>query len=126
VRAWCYRPTARAQQLLSSVVAVESRDDVWVKDKQGHYWLFDFVCRRGEVKGTGKRDTPASLLLRACDAFAPRLCLGVPDERTLAVANSAPPRPGKLHNLQLRSPFLSLSISPPCSLFRIRCMLSHT
>jgi hypothetical protein len=57
----------------------------------GHYWLFNFVCRRADLNGKGPSDTPASLLLRACDAFASRPCLAVPDERTISLANTPPP-----------------------------------
>jgi len=63
------------------------RDGVFVNDKQGCFWLFDFVKYAGPSphKRTGGRpDTPASLLVRACNAFAERPCLAVPDLETLA------------------------------------------
>lgn len=50
-------------------------DELWVRDKQHIYWLHRHVCAG---KDLGRFDTPASLLLRACDAFAERPCLAVP------------------------------------------------
>ena len=56
---------------------------MWVHDKQGVYWLKEFVHYRsvGADPGTPRhgRNTPASLVRRACDAFGPRPALGVPD-----------------------------------------------
>lgn len=63
--------------------ATQVVDDEWVVDKQGIYWLKEFVHYKsvGADPGTTRhgRNTPASLVRRACDAFAPRPALGVPD-----------------------------------------------
>lgn len=73
-----------AQALLRLVD--KHRDGVFVNDKQGCFWLFDFVKYAGPSphKRTGGRpDTPASLVVRACNAFADRPCLAVPDLDTM-------------------------------------------
>ena len=56
-------------------------EDVWCNDKQGLHWLFDWVKYAGGPpfeRTNGKTNTPASLVVRACDAFEHRPCLGVP------------------------------------------------
>ncbi len=64
-------------------------DDVWVRDKQGPYWLFDYVRfarqRPPHDRTNGLTDTPASLVLRACDAYAGRFCLAVPESSLLSI-----------------------------------------
>ncbi len=65
-------------------------NDVFCLDKQGSYWLFDFVKYGAVVphrRTQGRPDTPASLILRACEAFSNRPCLGVP----VSTGSSAPP-----------------------------------
>mmetsp|Transcript_30395 Transcript_30395/g.91143 ORF Transcript_30395/g.91143 Transcript_30395/m.91143 type:complete len:1957 (+) Transcript_30395:98-5968(+) len=67
--------------------ADEYRGQYWVQDKQCAFWLLDYV-RYHATPGSDRADagarpdTPASLLARACDAFARRRVLGVPDEDT--------------------------------------------
>ena len=51
-------------------------DESWVQDKQNIYWLMVHV-KQG--KWNGKPDTPASLIVRACDAFELRPALGIPE-----------------------------------------------
>eukprot|EP00927_Polykrikos_kofoidii_P048997 TRINITY_DN43149_c0_g1_i1.p1 TRINITY_DN43149_c0_g1~~TRINITY_DN43149_c0_g1_i1.p1 ORF type:complete len:2028 (+),score=334.88 TRINITY_DN43149_c0_g1_i1:78-6161(+) len=55
--------------------------EIWVKDKQEIFWLHKHVLAG---KDLGRYDTPASLVLRACDAFAERPCLGIPGASLLA------------------------------------------
>mmetsp|Transcript_163666 Transcript_163666/g.524841 ORF Transcript_163666/g.524841 Transcript_163666/m.524841 type:complete len:1938 (+) Transcript_163666:50-5863(+) len=70
---------------IESASILESYDphhqEVWVREKQHIYWLHRHVCAG---KDLGLFDTPASLLLRACDAFAARPCLGVPGSGLVA------------------------------------------
>ena len=51
--------------------------DTWVHDKQHIYWLHEYVK---EGKQLGKNDTPASMVLRACDAFAERPSIAIPSD----------------------------------------------
>eukprot|EP00933_Yihiella_yeosuensis_P030246 TRINITY_DN23913_c0_g1_i1.p1 TRINITY_DN23913_c0_g1~~TRINITY_DN23913_c0_g1_i1.p1 ORF type:complete len:968 (-),score=206.74 TRINITY_DN23913_c0_g1_i1:338-3082(-) len=62
-------------------------DECWVRDKQHFYWLHRHV-RAG--RDLGRFDTPASLALRACDAFAERPCFGIPSSEL--VQDSTLPR----------------------------------
>ena len=70
------------QAWLQQLNPPEQANDVWCFDKQGLHWLFDYVKYAGGppfVRTQGRTNTPASLIVRACDAFAERPCLGVPD-----------------------------------------------
>ena len=61
--------------------------ECWVIDKQGFYWLQQFVHYKSPgadpLTARNGRNTPASLLMRACDAYAARLALGVPNFATM-------------------------------------------
>ena len=76
--------------------AVDSlADDVWVADPQGPFWLADYVRlaqpRPPHERTRGRPDTPASLVLRACDAYAARPCLGIPSASLQPVLPLPPP-----------------------------------
>jgi long-subunit acyl-CoA synthetase (AMP-forming) len=74
-------------EAINAKVLVESYDphlsDLWVQDKQHIYWLHRYV-RAG--KDLGQLDTPASMIVRACDAFDQRLCIGIPGPELVADA----------------------------------------
>jgi len=73
-----------ARQLLLLVDShFDNADDFFTRDKQGLYWLNEFVQFKSMGADVGSprygHNTPASLVCRACDAFALRPALGVPD-----------------------------------------------
>ena len=62
----------------------EKLNDVWCVEKQGLHWLFDYIKYAGGQpfeRTEGRTNTPSSLVVRACDAFYERPCLGVPDDQ---------------------------------------------
>lgn len=91
-----HQSLAEAQQasVLGSAAAIEllqnfdeHHDDNWVADKQNVYWLHEYV-KRG--RNLGKKDTPASMITAAFDAFELRPCLAIPSHHILP--DSALPR----------------------------------
>ena len=74
----------------------QHRDDVFVDDKQSLFWLMDYVKYKSPSHEPGTErhgaNTPASLVLRACDAFSTRPALAVPDVSTFPHLQLALPR----------------------------------
>ena len=76
-------PGASAAVALAAAYDCHS-GDTWVRDKQNIYWLHEYVK---EGKNLGKQDTPASMALRAFDAFAERPSIAVPTEALVSDAD---------------------------------------
>ena len=53
------------------------KDDTWTQDKQHVYWMQRYVKIGKDI---AKKDTPTSMVVRACDAYAERPVFGTPLE----------------------------------------------
>ena len=87
------RAVKGSSQLRLMAMLDEHRDEVFSAGKLQPYWLFKFV-KYAQPGEPGPTNTPASLVLRACDAFADRPALAVPDASVITtLARRLPGRP---------------------------------